>query len=150
MRLPSAEHGTSADNVGYDSTVCSLRVSVCFPVCASHTFTSLALPEYCCPLADTMRVPSAENVTLLTSLVCPLRVSVSCPVCASHTFTVLSQLPETMRVPSGENATLETGPVCPLRVSVCCPVCASHTFTSRGVLNPSVLPDAMRFASALN
>src|SRR5205823_6299270 len=77
---------------------------------ASHTFIVLS------PLPDTMRLPSAENATLLIPTVCPLRVSVSCPECASHTFTVWSQLPEAMRLPSGENATLLTKPVWPLRV----------------------------------
>src|SRR5207245_5985405 len=97
-------------------------VSVPRAACPIHTFASSKPPE-------TMRLPSAENATLLTPPVCPLRVSDSCLVCASHTFTVWSVLPETMRLPSAENDTLLTQPVCPLRVSVSCPVCASHTFT---------------------
>src|SRR5262249_44134712 len=97
-------------------------VRVSCPVCASHTVTVWSL------LPDTIRLPSAENATLLTVLVCPLRVSASCPVCASHTFTVWSSLPDTIRLPSAENATMLTHPVCPLRVSASCPVCASHTF----------------------
>ena len=53
-------------------------------VAASHTFTVLSL------LPEAMRLPSAENATLLTLSVWPLRVRTSCPVATSHTFTVLS------------------------------------------------------------
>src|SRR5262245_1827893 len=60
-----------------------------------------------------MRLPSAENATLLTAQVCPWRVSTSCPVCASHIFTVVSSLPDTMHLPSGLKHTQLTVPVCP-------------------------------------
>ena len=59
-----------AERHAHDPPVCPLRVSVSWPVAASHTFTVRS------PLAEASRLPSGLNATLMTP-VCPLRVRVS-------------------------------------------------------------------------
>ena len=96
--------------------------------------------------AETMRLPSGLNATLLT----PSRVPLE-----GEDFLARRRRPTlrpswsptavAMRLPSGLNATLTTAAVCPLRVRISWPVSASHTFT---VL--SRLPVTMRLPSGLN
>src|SRR5437016_755965 len=96
-----------------------------WPVCPSHTLTSL--PE---PLAR--RLPSGLKATGQTLPVCPLRICSSSPVCPSHTLTVLSSA-AARRLPSGLKATLESGQpllVFTLRERSSRRVWASHTFTA--------------------
>ena len=82
--------------------VCSLKVSVSWPLSASQTITRRSPP------ADASRFPSGLNTTLETQVVCPAKVNTFWPLSVSHVLTVLSPLADASRVPSGLNTTLWT------------------------------------------
>src|SRR5882672_3119916 len=66
---------------------------------------------------DTIRDPSGENPTELTSLECPSSdLPMGSPVSASQRRMVLSSEPDTIRDPSGENPTDLTISECPWKI----------------------------------
>src|SRR5712675_456760 len=66
---------------------------------------------------DTIRDPSGENPTELTSLECPSSgLPMGSPVSASQRRMVLSSEPDTIRDPSGENPTELTRLECPWKI----------------------------------
>ena len=55
--------------------------------------------------ADTIRVPSGENATVVTSWECPSRMAMDWPDATSQMRTVLSLDADPIRVPLGEKVT---------------------------------------------
>src|SRR6266487_6904853 len=55
-------------------------------------------------LAETMRLPSGDHITVPTQSVWPRYVAICLPLATSHICTALSSLVEAMRLPSGDHA----------------------------------------------
>src|SRR6266536_6438765 len=81
-------------------------------------------------LAETMRLPSGDHITVPTRSVWPRYVAICLPLATSHICTALSSLVEAMRLPSGHHAIALTQPSCPRYLEALLPFVAFHTCTS--------------------